>query len=83
MTRAPLPEMGRRRARGMISRGICSSDATGATPVCKSSSAPDALNIPTAVISPTREGSTRKITLAFSPAPSIKASKTGTFCEMP
>ncbi len=75
---APLPETGRIIANGMHSSGNPRNPVTGDIASEITSSAPEALNIPIAVISAIRAGSTSKAAFKFSAAPSVNSLKMST-----
>lgn len=79
----PLPDTGRISASGNISLGNPKALVIGDNKSVKISKKPDALNIATAVIKPINEGAMENIEAIPSFAPSVNASKSGTFLQSP
>lgn len=81
--RAPLPETGRISISGVVSGGMPSCSRTGAQRLERSSIAPEARNMLTAVRSPTSAGITRSKTVSPSSAPWVRAPYTSARCPRP
>ena len=79
----PLPDTGLMSASGKISLGNPNALVTGDNKSVNISKKPDALNIDTAVIKPINEGAIENIETIPSFAPSVNASKSGTFLQNP
>lgn len=79
----PLPDIGRNIPSGTIMEGMCRKSVTGEIKEVNKSRAPDAFNILTETIRPTRVGAMEAVDFIPSFAPCINASKTGTLRQNP